>query len=277
MDHPSIASPDDGLYGPGSQAWRLSREAVLLLVAGPRSLLLQLAHPLVAEGVDQHSTFRIDPWGRLQATVRSYLTVVYGTADEARAEIRRLNGLHRSIEGPVRDPVARGRHGSTYRARDPELSLWVHATLVDSTLVGHEAVVGPVGRADRARYYGETIPIGRALGIPDRLLPPDLDRFEAYVERMLAPGGPIEVTPTARELARTVLHPPLEPLARRGPLAERLGWLAPLAGPLFRAVPPPAYDWTLWPAIALLPERVRAGFGIRWTGLERATAAWLTA
>ncbi|MGH2511842.1 MAG: oxygenase MpaB family protein, partial [Candidatus Limnocylindrales bacterium] len=56
-----------GLYGPDSEAWRLNREAMLLLGAGPRALLMQLAHPLVAEGVDQHSTFRTDPWGRLRA------------------------------------------------------------------------------------------------------------------------------------------------------------------------------------------------------------------
>src|SRR6266540_5764790 len=65
-----------GLYGPRSEAWRLNREAMLLFGSGPRSLLLQIAHPLVAEGVDQHSDFRADPWARLVATVRSYLTVV---------------------------------------------------------------------------------------------------------------------------------------------------------------------------------------------------------
>src|SRR6185503_3372914 len=80
----------DGLYGPSSEAWRLNREAMLLLGAGPRALLLQLAHPLVAAGVADHSDFRADPWRRLQATLRSYLRIVYGTATAARAEIRRL-------------------------------------------------------------------------------------------------------------------------------------------------------------------------------------------
>ena len=75
-DHADTAS---GLYGPESEAWRLNREAMLLLGAGPRALLLQLAHPLVAEGVDQHSDFRADPWRRLPATLRSYLTIVYGS------------------------------------------------------------------------------------------------------------------------------------------------------------------------------------------------------
>jgi uncharacterized protein (DUF2236 family) len=121
-DRISEAAPiglDPGVYGPQSEAWRLNREALLLLGAGPRALLLQIAHPAVAAGVDQHSDFRADPWQRLATTLRSYLTIVYGTSAAARSEIRRLNGLHRAISGPG------------YTARDPDLSLWVHATLVD--------------------------------------------------------------------------------------------------------------------------------------------------
>src|SRR5689334_24842894 len=139
-----------GLYGPGSEAWALNREAMLLLGAGPRALLLQLAHPQVAAGVADHSDFRSDPWARLRGTLRSYLRIVYGTGTAARAEIRRLNGLHRTITGP------------TYRARDPELSLWVHATLVDSTIVVADRWLEPLGRARRECYYAETMPIGRA-------------------------------------------------------------------------------------------------------------------
>ena len=90
-----------GLYGPASQTWRVNREAVLLLASGPRALLLQLAHPLIAEGVEQHSDFRKDPWTRLERTIRSYLTIVYGSGSAARAEIRRLNTFHRGIVGPV--------------------------------------------------------------------------------------------------------------------------------------------------------------------------------
>src|SRR4029453_2245374 len=83
-----------GVYGPDSEAWRINREALLLLGAGPRALLLQIAHPLGAEGGGQHSGFREDPWSRLAGTTRSYLTIVYGSTSQARAEIRRLNALH---------------------------------------------------------------------------------------------------------------------------------------------------------------------------------------
>ena len=258
-----MPEPDEivGLYGPASLAWRLNREATLLLGAGPRALLMQIAHPLIAEGVDQHSDFRADPWRRLRGTLRSYLTIVYGTTSTARAEIRRLNELHRRVSGPVRDPLARAISGrAAYDARDPELGLWVHATLIDATIVAHDAWIEPLGRADRAAYYAETRPIGRALGIADSVLPANLTAFEAYLERQLGPGGPIRVTPTARELAGTILAPPLGPLH-----------------PLLGRIPAAAYAWTLWPAVALLPAGIRADYGLAWGARERAVAAWLGA
>ena len=249
-----------GLYGPTSEAWLLNREAMLLLGAGPRSLLMQIAHPLIAEGVDQHSDFREDPWRRLAGTIKSYLRIVYGTRSQARGEIARLNSLHRSIKGGVQDPAAIKASGSSrYSASDPELSLWVHATLVDSTLVAYDAWIEPLTRVRREAYYAETRPIGRAFGIGDDLLPADLTAFEDYTARMVASNGPVQVTPTARELAGCILHPSL------GPILPPLGVL-----------PPTLYDWTFLPAIGLLPDQLRVEFGLPWTPAHAAVATWLT-
>lgn len=218
---------------------------MLLLGAGPRALLLQIAHPSVAAGVDEHSDFRADPWRRLRGTLRNYLAIIYGSAPVARAEIRRLNALHRDITGPG------------YAARDPELALWVHATLVDSTIVANDAWLGPLARDRAAAYYEETRPIGRAFGIPEALLPADLDAFDAYVATMLGPDGPVRVGPLARELAETILRPPLP------------GVLAGLG------IPPAAYAWTLWPSVGLLPPAVREAYGLPWDGRHRVVADWL--
>jgi uncharacterized protein (DUF2236 family) len=266
---PDARLVDAGLYGPGTEAWRLNREAMLLLGAGPRALLLQLAHPLVAEGVAQHSDFRSDPWSRLAATLRSYLRIVYGTSEAARHEIRRLNGLHRSIHGPVTDATAQARHGSRYSARDPELSLWVHATLVDSTMAAYAAWIEPLSSSRRQAFYDETLAVGRAFGIPARLLPPDLEAFEAYVTAMLGPGGPIRVGDLARELGGVVLAPPL------APALAALGGPSPTLAPLLEALPTAAYRWLLWPSIGLLPVSIRDGYGLRWGLRERAVSGWL--
>jgi uncharacterized protein (DUF2236 family) len=233
------------MFGPDSAAWALDREAMLLLGAGPRALLLQLAHPGVAAGVAEHSDFRADPWRRLNGTLRSYLRIIYGSTSAARDEIRRLNTLHRGI------------HGQGYDARDPALSMWVHATLVDSTVVVNDRWSGPVTRDQAARFYDETKPIARAFGVPDAILPPDLDAFEAYLDLQVGPGGPVRVGSTARELAEAILHPPLP-----GVLA-RIG------------VHPRLYDWTLWPSIGLLPGSIREQYGFAWGLWERAVSSWL--
>jgi uncharacterized protein (DUF2236 family) len=257
-DSANGSAPDPGLYGPTSVAWDLNREAMLLLGAGPRALLLQIAHPAVADGVDQHSDFRADPWSRLAATLRSYLTIVYGTTAAARIEIRRLNAFHRGISGPG------------YSARDPELSMWVHATLIDSTIVANDAWLGPLPRDRRVAYYQETRAIGRAFGVPDGLLPADLDAFEAYMQGMLGPGGPVRVSAVARELGQVVLRPPLAPLAAWLPFGRTTsGWL--------RRIPVEAYAWTLWPSVGLLPPEVRDGYGLPWGAREELVSSWLVA
>ena len=258
-------APDPGLYGPASEAWRLNREAMLLLGAGPRTLLMQLAHPAVATAVADHSDFRSDPWRRLAGTLRSYLTIVYGSRRSAHREIRRLNTLHRGITGPG------------YAARDPELALWVHATLIDSTIVTNAAWLGPLSLDRRAAFYAETRPIGRALGVPESLLPADLDAFERYLAGMLAAAGPVRVSPLARELARAVLRPPLAPLASLLPFGERgiaSGAGGAVASALAR-VPAGIYAWTLWPSVGLLPDSLRVAYGLPWGVRERLVTAWL--
>ena len=266
---------DPGLFGPASLTWRLDREAFLLLGAGPRALLLQIAHPAVAAGVADHSSFRADPWGRLAGTLRSYLRIVYGTTAEARAEVRRLNVLHRTVRGARPD-------GLVYDAGDPALRLWVHATLVDSTLTTAAAWLGePAAHPSaRARIYEESLPVGRAFGIPARLLPRDVDAFDEYVTSMLAPGGPVAPGPLARELAAVILHPPPGPAIRTMAAAAEAHVPPPLASVLAAAgdrIPATAVSWLLWPSIGLLPERVRLAYGLPWDPVRRAVSEWLVA
>ena len=76
-----------GLFGPGSVSWRVDRE-VLVLAGGSCALLMQAAHPVVAAGVAQHSTYRADPFGRLLRTLTSSFDVVFGSRARAEASIR---------------------------------------------------------------------------------------------------------------------------------------------------------------------------------------------
>src|SRR3989304_3578095 len=103
--------------------WRINREAVLL-GAGAGALLLQIAHPLVAEGVAQHSDFAADPFGRLRRTLATTMDLVFGDGATAERAIRRLNGVHAGVRGMVTDPAAQtATRAAAYRALDPELLL----------------------------------------------------------------------------------------------------------------------------------------------------------
>jgi uncharacterized protein (DUF2236 family) len=275
-DGDTLADDLAGLYGPASEAWRLNREAALLLGAGPLAVLLQIAHPLVAEGVAQHSTFREDPWARLDGTLHSYLRIVYGSTATARTEIRRLNGLHRTVRGPVSDPSTAAQFGGAYAARDPALSLWVHATLVWATLTTVNRWLGAVPRHRQARYYAETMAVGRSFGVPDALLPADIEAFEAYIAEMLGRSGPVHPSPVSRDLAHAILHPPLAPVVERGAVARRLDPLAQPLARLLRHAPRSSLTPLLIPSVGLLPPATRAELGVAWGPIEQSLDAWLT-
>lgn len=260
---PTSPRPDSilGFYGPDSQMWRINREAVLL-AAGPAALLLQLAHPLVAEGVAHHSAFETDPAGRLRRTLRTTLALVFGDGPAAEHAVRRLNAVHASVRGQVQDPQAQAAtRAEIYRAMDPELLLWVQATLIHTSVEAYERWVGPISPAERDVFWTEARSVGARLGIPLTLSPTDWPAFEAYWDRMLAPSGPIHITPTARRLGRVVVGSPLPFLP------------SPLVAPLMS------------PSLSLLPERVRDEYGFAWgtgrqavsAGLDAAIRLWVKA
>lgn len=229
-----------GFYGPDSRMWRINREAVLL-GAGPAATLLQVAHPLIAEGVAQHSDFQVDPFGRLRRTLATTMTLVFGDGPAAERALRRLNGVHTSVRGPVTDPdVARVTGVASYRALDPELLLWVQATLIVTSVRAYRAWVGPLSAADADGFWAEARSVGTRMGIPLRLSPVDWPALMAYWDRMLAPNGPIQVTDSARLLAPLLVRPPL-------PLVP--GW---------------AVDLLALPGMGLLPPRIRDAYGIPW-------------
>src|SRR3954454_14568325 len=116
---------DLGLFGPDSVSWRVHREPILAL-AGLRALYLQSLHPRAMFGVAQNSSYRDDPYGRLNRTGIYIATVVYGTTDEAERAGRRLRAVHSRMRATDR------RTGEEFRVDDPDLLRWVHVTEVES-------------------------------------------------------------------------------------------------------------------------------------------------
>ena len=185
-----------GLFPDDSTIRRVNRENVLLL-GGGRALLMQLAHPKVAAGVDEHSDFRRAPIRRLRRTIGIIMAVVFGDRQTALAAARSINQAH----GRVR--------GAGYHAQDPDLLLWVHATLVDTSLVTYEAFVHRLSPGEAETFYQEMKTLGEVLGIPSQKFPDSLADFNAYMDASMGDQGPVRVEPLARELARHVLRPRL--------------------------------------------------------------------
>ena len=189
---------------PGSLAWRIGRESALLL-GGGRALILQVAHPGVAAGVAQHSNYREASWRRLYRTVAVTSSIAFGDEAASREAAERLRRVHTRVQG-------RDDRGDPYRALDPELLLWVHATLLDTSLLIYDRYVRRLTEPERALYYEQMRPVARAYGITAQAQPPDWPAFRDYFERMLAEG--LRVTDTTREVSASLLDPAL-PLPMR--------------------------------------------------------------
>ena len=110
---------------------------MVLLLAGGRALLMQLAHPKVAAGVAEHSHFKADPLGRLYRTMSAMWSIVFDETSAARASLEQVKSVHRRIHGIV-SPAESLPFGTHYDALDIELLLWVHATLIDSAMVAYD-------------------------------------------------------------------------------------------------------------------------------------------
>ena len=63
-----------------------------MFVGGLSALLLQSLHPLAMAGVDEHSGYRGDPWGRLARTSHFLAVTTYGSAADAERRDRRRPG-----------------------------------------------------------------------------------------------------------------------------------------------------------------------------------------
>ncbi|MEC5200652.1 uncharacterized protein (DUF2236 family) [Arthrobacter sp. PL16] len=237
---------DAGLFGPESTAWQVARER-LIVAGGPAALLLQIAHPLVAEGVRAHSDFSTDPLQRLRGTLDAVLTVTFGDRDQVRAAAGHVARKHRPVHGSLPEQGGSIPAGTAYSAYDPELALWVFSTLVWTAIEVTHAFLRPLEPAERSAYYRDMRQLGHVFGVPDPCLPGDYEALDRYVAEQI--GGTLAVGPTAQRIARQILAPD-----------------------------PPLVAWPLRPvpsvlAAGVLPAALRAAYGLPWRRRERVVFA----
>jgi uncharacterized protein (DUF2236 family) len=231
-----------------SLSWRVNAERIVLLGWG-RAILLQLAHPLVAAGVFDHSGFRATPWAaatRLYHTVHAMLSLTFGDEVTRERTLDVIRGIHRRVHGVLPEPVGAFPAGTPYSAEDPALVLWVHATVVESVILAYERLVGPLSTTERDRYCNEAFPIAVALAARIDEVPRTWEEMGRYIEGVRR-SGTLVVGPRARELAGTVLHP-------------SGGWAVGPATWANRVV-----------TIGLLPPFIREQYGLTWTPRHQRT------
>jgi uncharacterized protein (DUF2236 family) len=188
----------DGLFDDGDLIRVVGKEG-LLIVSGGATALLQTAHPKIARGVYEHSYSAEDPLGRLKGTLQWGYAVVFGT----RAEAERLSALVTRMHDKVTGPG--------YRANEPELQVWVAATLFAVAVNTYELVFRrKFTEKELEGYYQQAKIFATILGCPEGMLPAGYRDFRAYYARML---GEIRITEESRAIADQVLHPEL-PLGR---------------------------------------------------------------
>ena len=240
-----------GVPGDRRIGWKLQREIVLLLAWGP-AILLQLAHPLVAQGIADHSSFRTQRHGRarrLYYTIDAMLQLSFGTDAQAQAAVARINAIHDRVNGHLAGAAGVFPDGARYSAHDPALLAWVHATLLDMNLRVYERYVGPLSPEEKDRYCAEASAIETPFGIPVGRLPRSLAELNQYMDAMLA-SGEITVTDSARLLARDIVYPPVP------------------------RVTTPALSLVRLHTVGLLPPGIRAAYGFSWSPRKE---AWMTA
>ena len=247
----------------------IAPESILLAGAG-RAILLQIANPAIGYGVARHSDFASHPMKRLNATLSYVYALANGSTDDIRAMRKAVNRAHAPVSNPPRaaggghrahaevdpksgpagavgagavDGVAPHHGDPRYDARDPELQLWVAATLYDTAITMYEATYGPLAPDDAERVYREYSVLGTSLQMPPELWPPTRAAFRDYWDRSVAA---LHVDDTVRGVAEALLK------ARNAPLPIRA------AMPVARFV-----------TVALLPDSLRHAFGFTWSSAQQ--------
>jgi uncharacterized protein (DUF2236 family) len=241
--HAERLASRDGYFPPESPIRRVGNTPLTPFLGGGPAVLLQVAHPLVAAGVARHSDFRHDLWRRLVRTLRALYLITYGTKAEAERAGDAVQSVHACVHGTTDIQLGRFPPGTRYSACDPELMLWVHATLVEASLRVYQRFAHPLSPEEQERYYREMAVVARLFGTPPSVIPPSLGEFRDYFEAQIG-GETISVTAPARDVAAAIFEAPLPVPMRVLVPAHRLA------------------------TAGLIPPRLREEYGLRWGPLH---------
>lgn len=178
------------------QLKKVAREGIAL-AGGPAAILLQISHPKVGQGVADHSTFTTRAISRAQYTQMYIYVMILGNEDEKAAMRAWVDKAHSRVKGGEKD--------NAYDAMDPELQLWVAATVYASMVSMYELIYGPLPPAIGERVYQAYSIMGTLLQVPREIWPANLPAFRVYWRGMVE--NHLEVTVDARMVLEVLWHP----------------------------------------------------------------------
>ncbi|KAI0454236.1 hypothetical protein F5B21DRAFT_476338 [Xylaria acuta] len=218
---------------------RILQESILLF-AGAAAILLQLAEPGIAAGVNEHSNFVRRVLDRLRATMTYMYGMIYGTPEERKMIVDMITKIHSRVSGTLKEGQNKGK---PYSALDPELQMWVAATLYATGIDLYQRVWGVIeDEQEHDNIYFEYSIFACALQVPAEMWPASRKAFWAYWDHKVAT---VEVTQQAKDVCREIMY--------------------------LRHIP--GYLRILMPSVrvctsALLPDRIRREYGLdshHWT------------
>lgn len=177
---------------------KLGREPAMLLVS-PTVVLLQIAHPAVANGANDFSDYTKDTLGRFLRTADFRMTQLFGTDEEKTRWVERLSQMHAQVRG-----VYSGN--KQYSARDPDLLAWVHNAMIFSEIRGYEHLIGGLTIAEKDIYVNASLATARLMQIPEDLTPISYRLLTSYIYKKVNTRE-VRVTPQARRIMRSLFAP----------------------------------------------------------------------
>lgn len=173
-------------FAPEGKMYEINRENILTLFGGQRALLMQLAHPLVSQGVMDHSSVRVDPLKRLNRTIQLSQTLIFGTKEEVAQAAEKINRVHKAVKGNLAQTTGVHQSGAAYRAHDPALLLWVWVTLTDTAVIVYDTFIRKLSAKEKEAYYQESKRVLPPLGGTIESTPATYKDMQQYIKDLIA-------------------------------------------------------------------------------------------
>lgn len=214
-----------------------------------RASALQGTHPVIAQGIADHSHVWTDPTGRLPETIRYGLEMYLGHAQpETASEIREM---HRGISGELDD-------GSRYHAWNRDVWAWVHLTAVEALIFALDTCFGPLAEREVERLYQQSREGGRLYGVPEALMPDSVADLRAFIAERLPHLEESTATSRIREFTD-----------------EQMAVLLPGPPAISSLLSRPLRPWLRSLVYGTYPEVIRARWDIEWSRKDQRRYRWL--